>query len=255
MNRNYKTILITGASSGFGKATAEVLAKEGYKLILIARRIENLKKIKSKLGSNCLVYNVDVTDKNAVTNLFTNFPDDFKDIDILINNAGLAAGLDLAQDSSLEDWEAMINTNNLGLVYCTHFALQVMKIRNSGLIINIGSVAASAPYPKGNVYGATKAFVRQFSRNLRADLIGTNIKVSNIEPGMAETEFSIVRFKGDIEKANKLYENTRFLKAEDIANTIKWIIDQPENVNIDNIEIMPIDQTFGGLVIHRTNPK
>lgn len=255
MNKNYKTILITGASSGFGKATAEILSKAGYNLILVARRIDNLTELKSSLNSNCLVYKVDVTDKTEVSDFFSNLPDEYKKIDVLINNAGLAAGLDLAYDASLDDWESMIKTNNLGLVYCTHFVLQNMKLRNNGLIINIGSVAANTPYPRGNVYGATKAFVRQFSRNLRADLYGTNIKVSNIEPGMAETEFSVVRFKGDKDKASKVYENTRSLKAYDIANTIKWIIDQPENVNIDNIEIMPIDQTFGGLVIHRTNPK
>lgn len=176
-----------------------------------------------------------------------------KIIDILINNAGLARGLEPAIESDLEDWEIMVDTNIKGLLYFTRFALESMKERNSGLIINIGSVAATVPYKGGNVYGATKAFVRQFSRNLRADLFGTNIKVTNLEPGMAETEFSVIRFKGDIEKAKKVYEGTRSLTAEDIANTILWIIEQPLNVNIDNVEIMPIDQTFGGMVINRIN--
>jgi 3-hydroxy acid dehydrogenase/malonic semialdehyde reductase len=145
----------------------------------------------------------------------------------------------------------MIDTNIKGLTYITRYALDIMKVQNSGLIINIGSVASTIPYKGANIYGATKAFVRQFSRNLRTDLFGTNIKVTNIEPGMAETEFSVVRFEGDKEKAHKVYEGVRSLTAEDIAKTIKWVIDQPENVNIDNIEIMPIDQTFGGMAINR----
>jgi len=246
-----KTVLITGASSGFGEATAKLLSESGYKLILIARRKDKLEKLKKELKTEVHIEQTDVTKRGEVEKLFNNLPANFKNIDVLINNAGLAAGLDLAQNSDLDDWEKMIDTNNKGLVYCTNFALKTMKVRNAGLIINIGSVSGSAPYPKGNVYGATKAFVRQFSRNLRADLAGTDIKVSNIEPGAAETEFSIVRFKGDSEKAKQVYEKTRALQAIDIANTIKWIIEQPMRVNIDNIEIMPIDQTYAGLVTSR----
>jgi len=246
-----KTILITGASSGFGEATARLLSESGHRLILVARRKDKLEQLSKELKSEVYIHQADVTSRAEVENLFKSLPEIFKNIDVLINNAGLASGLDLAQDADLDDWDKMIDTNNKGLVYCTHFALKTMKKRNSGLIINIGSVAGSVPYPKGNVYGATKAFVRQFSRNLRADLAGTDIKVSNIEPGAAETEFSIVRFKGDLEKAKQVYENTRALQAIDIANTIKWIIDQPLRVNIDNIEIMPIDQTFAGMVTNR----
>lgn len=198
-----RTILITGASSGFGEATARLLSQKGHRLILLARRLDRLEKLKSELEENILISQVDVTDKKQVTNLFANLPQEFKKIDILINNAGLARGLDLAQDAQVEDWEEMIDVNIKGLVYVTRAALEIMKARNSGLIINIGSVAAHAPYPKGNVYGATKAFVKQFSKNLRADLAGTNIKISNIEPGIAETEFSVVRFKGDTEAAKK----------------------------------------------------
>lgn len=248
---NPKTILITGASSGFGEATARLLAQDGYNLILVARRIDRLTKLAEDLKVKTYVKQVDVTDKAQVAELFANLPVEFSKIDVLVNNAGLAAGLDLAQDANLADWENMIDTNINGLVYFTHFVLKGMIERNSGLIINIGSVAGSAPYPKGNVYGATKAFVRQFSRNLRADLLGTSIKVSNIEPGVAETEFSLVRFKGDEQKAKSVYENTRALLPEDIAATIKWIIDQPLRVNIDNIEIMPIDQSYAGLTLHR----
>lgn len=246
-----KTILITGASSGFGEATARLLSDRGFRLILVARRIEKLKKLKNELKSEVYIHQTDVTNRAGVENLFKNLPEKFQHIDVLINNAGLASGLDLSYDADLDDWEKMIDTNNKGLIYCTHFALKSMKERNTGLIINIGSVAGSVAYPKGNVYGATKAFVRQFSRNLRADLAGTDIKVSNIEPGAAETEFSIVRFKGDTEKAKQVYEKTRALQAIDIANTIKWIIEQPLRVNIDNIEIMPIDQTFAGMITTR----
>lgn len=245
-----KTILITGASSGFGESIARLLAKDN-KLILIARRKEKLEILKKELGTEIFIESVDVSNKDQVKKLFENLPEEFKNIDVLINNAGLASGLDLAQDADLEDWDKMIDTNNKGLVYCTHFVLKIMKERNSGVIINIGSVAGTMPYPKGNVYGATKAFVRQFSKNLRADLAGTDIKVTNIEPGAAETEFSIVRFKGDEEKAKKVYENTRALQSDDIANTVKWILDQPLRVNIDNIEIMPIDQTPAGFNITR----
>lgn len=246
-----RTVLITGASAGFGEAIAKLLAEQKHKLILVARRLEKLENLKNQLDTQTYIKAVDVTNKSQVQDLFENLPEEFKDVDVLINNAGLAAGLDLALDSSVEDWEVMIDTNNKGLIYFTHFALNIMKQRNTGTIINIGSVSGSAPYPKGNVYGATKAFVRQFSRNLRADLIGTDIKVSNIEPGAAETEFSIVRFHGDKEKAQKVYENTRALEAIDIANTVKWILDQPMRVNIDNIEIMPIDQTYAGLTTYR----
>lgn len=248
---NKKTILITGASAGFGKAAAELLAKDGHRLILVARRLDKLQELQVALETKVHVAALDVSDRSAVEALFVDLPEPYKDVDVLINNAGLAAGLDMAQDADLDDWETMIDTNIKGLTYFTRQALEVMKQRDAGHIINIGSVSGSAPYPKGNVYGATKAFVRQFSRNLRADLYGSSIRVSNIEPGAAETEFSIVRFKGDKDQAKKVYENARTLQAIDIAETIKWIIDRPLRVNIDNIEIMPIDQTYAGLIMYR----
>jgi len=251
MMKQSKTILITGASSGFGKATAQLLAKEGHKLILVARRKELLEKLKQELHTDVYIASVDVRDKNQVEEFFNNLPNAYKDIDVLVNCAGLARGLEVATEANIDDWELMVDTNIKGLLYFTRFALETMKTRNTGLIINLASVAAHVPYKGGNVYGATKAFVKQFSRNLRTDLFGTDIKVTNIEPGMAETEFSIVRFKGDLEKAKQVYEGTRSLTAEDIANTIVWVINQPLRVNIDNIEIMPIDQTFGGMVINR----
>jgi NADP-dependent 3-hydroxy acid dehydrogenase YdfG len=195
---------------------------------------------------------VDVTDKTQVKAFFDTLPDAFQDIDVLINNAGLAVGMSPAQDSDLEDWERMVDTNIKGLLYMTRSTLEIMKQRGNGLVINIGSVAAHLPYKGNNVYGATKAFVRQFSRNLRTDVFGTDIKITNIEPGMAETEFSDIRLKGDTDKAKAVYAGTRSLQPEDIANTIAWVINQPLRVNIDNIEIMPIDQTYGGAAINRS---
>lgn len=248
---NPKTILITGASSGFGRATAQLLAKDGHKLVLIARRKEKLDELKRSLKTNVFTAAVDVTNEQQVSDFFASLPEDFRSIDVLVNNAGLALGMEPAQDADLEDWEQMVDTNIKGLLYVTRPVLDIMKQRSEGMIINIGSVAGHLPYKGGNVYGATKAFVRQFSNNLRTDLFGTDIKVTNIEPGMAETEFASVRFKGDKEKADAVYADYRPLQAEDIANTIAWVINQPLRVNIDNIEIMPLDHTYGGAAINR----
>ena len=245
-----KTILITGASSGFGLATAELLAKDGHKLILLARRSDRLEQIKLKLKAEVHTATVDVTDKKQVHNFFKNIPADFQDIDVLINNAGLARGMELVQDGKLENWEEMIDTNIKGLLYVTHSTLDIMKRRNQGHIINIGSSAGANAYKGGNVYGGTKAFVRQFSRNLRTDLFGMNIRITNIEPGMAETEFATVRFR-DKDKAAEVYKDTRPLVAQDIAETILWVLSRPAHVNIDNVELMPTDQTFGGLIVNR----
>ena len=244
-------VLITGASSGFGRATAALLADKGYKLILLARRKERLDGLAKSLKTEVYTAAVDVTDKQQVADFFARLPQDFRDIDVLVNNAGLALGMDPAQDANLEDWEQMVDTNIKGLLYMTRSVLEIMKERGSGLIINIGSVSAHLPYKGGNVYGATKAFVRQFSRNLRTDVFGTDIKVTNIEPGMAETEFATVRFKGDTQKADAVYAGYRPLHPEDIASTIAWVIGQPLHVNIDNIEIMPLDQTYGGAALNR----
>lgn len=243
-----KTVLITGATSGFGQATAKLLKSKGYRLILIGRREDKLKQLE---GENTFTYPLDVRDRNSIDKFSKALPDEFQDIDILINNAGLALGLSDAVVADLDDWEKMVDTNIKGVLHFTKLVLPIMKEKNSGMIINIGSVAGHAPYKGGNVYGATKAFVKQFSKNLRADLYGTDIKVTNIEPGMAETEFSNVRFKGDNEKAKEVYKGMRPLTSEDIAETILWIIERPLHVNIDNIEIMPLDQTWGGLVVNR----
>lgn len=245
-----KTILITGASSGFGLATAQLLAKEKYKLILLARRKERLDELKSTLQTEVYTASVDVTDRQQVQDFFANLPEEFRDIDVVINNAGLALGMAVAQESSLDDWERMVDTNIKGVLYMTRAALDVFMPRNKGMIINIGSVAGEVPYKGGNIYSSTKAFVRHFSRNLRTDLLGTHIKVACIEPAAAETEFALVRFR-DQKMAKDYYQGWNPLKPEDIANTIKWIIDQPEHVNIDNVELMSMDQTFAGLVINK----
>jgi len=246
-----KTILITGATSGFGQAAARMLDKDNNRLILVGRRKDRLDEIKAKLHGDCYVAAFDITDEQGVAAFFEELQQQgWGEIDVLVNCAGLALGLDPAQEAKFEDWEQMVSTNITGLLRMTRPVLESMKQRGGGQIVNIGSVAATVPYKGGNVYGATKAFVRQFSRNLRTDLFGTGIKVTNIEPGAAETEFSIVRFK-DKQKADAYYKGWRPLQPEDIANAIAWAIDQPPHVNIDNIEIMPLDQTYAGMVLDR----
>ncbi|MBN2601252.1 MAG: SDR family oxidoreductase [Candidatus Marinimicrobia bacterium] len=249
----YKTILITGATSGFGKACAIKFAQNGWKLILTGRREDRLAKLYDELSQKTPVHtlSMDVRNRRDVFEKLLSIPDDFASIDVLVNNAGLALGLLPAHEADLDDWETMIDTNIKGLVYCTRTILPKMVERNRGLIINIGSIAGNWPYPGGNVYGATKAFVQQFSRNLRSDLLGKNIRVTNIEPGIAETEFSIVRYHGDEEEAKKVYQNTKALSAEDIADIIWWLANSPEHVNINQLEVMPTLQAWGPLNIFR----
>jgi 3-hydroxy acid dehydrogenase/malonic semialdehyde reductase len=249
------TILITGASSGFGEATARLLATGGHQLVLVARRKDRLEKIAAELeagdsGARVHVAACDVTDAAQIECLFAELPAQFAGIDVLINSAGLALGMGPAQDSDLAEWNRMVDTNIKGLMTITHHALPGLTKRGSGLIVNLGSAAAFMPYRGGNVYGGTKAFVRQFSRGLRTDLLGTGVKVTNIEPAMAETEFSVVRY-GDAVQAKAYYDGMHPLSADDIARTIAWVIDQPAHVNIDNVEVWPLDQTYGGTTVHR----
>lgn len=245
-----KTVLITGASSGFGLKTAEILAKEGYRLILVARRKNILERLKRELPTKAYIAALDVTNKKQVAAFFGELPKEFKNIDILVNSAGMASGMGPIQESEIDALEQMVDTNIKGLLYITQPVIKTMIQQGGGLIVNIGSVSSSMPYKGGHVYGGTKAFVRQFSRNLRIDLFGTGIKVSNIEPGAAETEFSIVRFK-DEQKAKDYYKGWTPLTGEDVARTIVWVIDQPEHVNIDNIEILPLDQTHAGAMLNK----
>jgi 3-hydroxy acid dehydrogenase/malonic semialdehyde reductase len=245
MNNNIpKTILITGATSGFGKATAKLFNEKGWKTIITGRRADRLEELAKELGEKSLPLPFDISDRRAVKSAIQNISPNFNNISVLCNNAGLALGLEGADNANLDDWDQMIDTNIKGLVYATRTILPLMVENGEGHIINLGSVAGSYPYPGGNVYGGTKAFVSQFSLNLRADLVGKGINVTSVEPGLAETEFSIVRFKGDKEKASQVYQNTRSIKAEDIAETIYWVATRPKNINVNKIEIMAGDQAF-----------
>lgn len=249
-----QTIFITGASAGFGAACARIFAREGNRLVLTARRIEPLIRLQGELSAVCEVHisPLDVTDREAVKAAIETLPERFREIDVLINNAGLALGLEPADRADLDDWERMVDTNVKGLMYCTRIILPGMVARNRGHIVNISSTAGEWPYPGGNVYGGTKAFVTQFSRNLRCDLMGTRVRVTCIQPGMAETEFSKVRFKGDDEKAAGVYAGTQPLTAGDIAETVAWVVDRPAHVNINTLELMCVDQAWGPFAIHRS---
>jgi 3-hydroxy acid dehydrogenase/malonic semialdehyde reductase len=245
-------VFVTGASAGFGAAIARTFVKGGHRVIAAARRKERLVALSEELGDAVLPIELDVRDGDAVRNAVASLPEAFARIDVLVNNAGLALGLEPAQRAKLDDWQNMIDTNCAGLVAVTHAVLPGMVERNRGHVFNIGSVAATYPYPGGNVYSATKAFVRQFSLNLRADLAGTALRVTDIEPGLCGgTEFSNVRFKGDDDKAAAVYKDVQPLTAEDIADSIYWIATRPAHVNINAIELMPVAQTFGPLQIHR----
>ena len=245
-------VLITGASAGFGAEMARKFVQHGHKVIAAARRKDRLEALASELGPALLPVEMDVTSKDAINAALAALPADWKDIDVLVNNAGLALGTEPAHNASLEEWETMIDTNCKGLVTMTRQILPQMVARDSGLIINIGSIAGAYPYPGGNVYGATKAFVDQFTLNLRADLVGTGVRATNIAPGLCGgTEFSNVRFRGDDAAAAKVYEGTAPLTAADIAEAAYWIATLPPHVNINVIEMMPTCQGFAGFTIKR----
>lgn len=246
------TILVTGASAGFGASISRTLVKAGYQVIGAARRQDKLQHLSQELGAAFLPLEMDVTDTNSVDQALASIPEQWAQIDLLVNNAGLALGMEVAQEANFADWERMIHTNVLGLTYVTRKILPQMVQNDKGYIINLGSTAGSWPYKGGNVYGATKAFVRQFSLNLRTDLVGTRIRVTNVAPGLCgDTEFSNVRFRGDEDRAQAVYENISYLKPEDIANTVLWLYQTPAHVNVNHIEIMPVSQTFAGLSVTR----
>ena len=245
------TALVTGATSGIGEACALSLSEQGVRLILVGRREDRLHSLAARLPtpSHCLV--LDVRSREDVEAALASLPAGFADVDVLVNNAGLGLGLEPAHEASLEDWEAMIDTNCKGLVYMTRALLPGMVRRNRGHIVNLGSVAATYPYPGGNVYGATKAFVHQFSQNLKADLVGTRVRVTDVQPGMVESEFSLVRFKGDSERAGKVYSGMEALTPADIADVVVWCVTRPARVNINVVELMPADQAFGPFNVKR----
>jgi 3-hydroxy acid dehydrogenase / malonic semialdehyde reductase len=246
-----QVVVITGATGGFGSAFAHRFAALGAKLVLTGRRTERLQELTDELGTPVHTVELDVRDRAAVEQIFGNLPAEFAAIDLLINNAGLALGTEPAQQADPADWETMIDTNDKGLVLCTRAVLPGMIERGRGHIVNIGSTAGSYPYPGGHVYCASKAFVKQFSLALRADLQGTGVRVTNIEPGMVETDFSLVRFKGDREKAGKVYAGTTPLTADDVAEAVFWCATLPPHFNVNRVEIMPTTQAPGPLSIHR----
>jgi len=248
-----KTALITGASAGLGLAIAKSLSEAGYQLLLVARRESKLIELASSLPTQCHVIACDINNFDQLTAALDARPDSFKDIDLLVNNAGLALGLETADKTNWNDWQTMIQTNCMALSFLTRQILPGMVERNNGHIINVGSAAGSYAYKGGNVYGASKAFVDHFTMNLRADLIGKKIRVTNLAPGLVgETEFSYVRFNGDAEKAEAFYENCDALTPEDVANSVLWVASLPEHVNVNRLDIMPTCQAPAGLVVDKT---
>lgn len=249
-NLHNKVILITGATSGFGRALALLAAKEGARVIAAGRRKERLAAL-AKESANIYPLVLDIRDIQDMKKALADLPPEYAAIDVLVNNAGLALGFESFEKQDADNNQQMIDTNISGLVHLTHAVLPGMIARGSGYIVNVSSIAGSYPYPGGNVYGGTKAFVTQFSLNLRADLVSKNIRVTSIEPGMCDTEFSLVRFAGDQQKANNVYEGMTPLSAEDIANTILWCISQPAHVNINRLEVMPTQQAFSPFAVSR----
>lgn len=239
------SILITGASSGIGAATARELAREfpAAKLMLTGRRQDRLEKICAEIGQDrAKAFTFDIRVRSQVEKFVKENEADLKNLSVLINNAGLAAGLASFQDASLEDWEAMIDTNLKGLLYITRAILPFMIKNKEGHIVNLGSIAGREVYPKGHVYNATKFAVRALNEGLRIDTLGSGVRVTSIDPGMVETEFSLVRFKGDQEKAKSVYAGMKPLRAEDIAEAIAWSLKRPKHVNVQEILLMPTDQ-------------
>ncbi len=246
------TALVTGATSGFGHAIAQRLVRDGHRVIAAGRRADRLDALQRDLGQCLLPLTLDVTDAAAVAALPGSLPEGWREVDVLVNNAGLALGLDPAQNADLDQLDRMIATNVTGLVHMTRALLPGMVARNRGHVVNLGSVASSYPYPGGHVYGGTKAFVKQFSLNLKADLVGSFVRVTDVEPGLCGgTEFSTVRFSGDDARAAAVYKGTEPLTADDIAETVSWVVSLPRHVNINRIEMMPTCQAPGPLAIKR----
>lgn len=244
--------LVTGASSGFGWEICHRLARQGYQVIAAARRTDKLQALQQELGDCLFPLTLDVCDPQAVAQALAVVQEKFGALDALINNAGLALGLEKADEAHFADWQTMIDTNVTGLARVTHAFLPLIRKSPRGHIVNLGSVAGTYPYPGGNVYGATKAFVAQFSLNLRADLAGSGVRVTDIQPGLCSgTEFSAVRFRGDTDRASALYQGVQALTAADVAEAVAWVLSQPVHVNINSIEMMPTAQSFSPLHIAR----
>jgi len=247
-----RTVFVTGASSGFGAAVARRFAASGARVVASARRAERLAELAAELGPLLLPVTLDVRDRSAVSEVVAGLPAEFAEIDVLVNNAGLALGQEPAQSADLDDWDQMIDTNCKGLVYCTRAILPGMVARKRGHVISLGSVAGTYPYPGGNVYGGTKAFVHQFSIALRSDVHGTGVRVTCVEPGMADTEFSTVRFHGDKERAGSVYAGMQPMTADDIAESIYWAATMPPHVNVNVIELMATAQSWAAYQVARS---
>lgn len=250
-----RTVLVTGASSGIGAAIARRFGQHGDRVILAARRKERLDVLAQEIaqsGGSAHVLPLDVRDRAAVEASLSSLPEPFHEVDVLVNDAGGALGLEPAHEARLDEWETMIDVNVKGLIYVTRTLLPGMVARDRGHVINIGSVAASYPYPGGNVYGACKAFVKQLSLNLRADLLGKRVRVTDVEPGMVETEFSLVRFRGDEERAKAVYRGAEVMRPEDVADVVHYCASAPAHVNVNRIEIMPVMQAFSPFAVKRS---
>ena len=247
------TILVTGASAGFGAAMARRFVRDRHRVIAAARRLDRLQALHDELGGAILPLKLDVADAARVAALPSSLPPEWREVDVLINNAGGALGLDPAHKANLQDWDQMVAVNVSGMMHITRALLPGMVERNRGHIINISSVAATYPYPGGNAYGACKAFVTQFSLNLRADLVGSAVKVTDLEPGLVGgTEFSVTRFGGDEARASAVYAGTVPLTADDIAEAAAWVVGLPPHMNVNLMEIMPTCQAPGPLAIKRS---
>ncbi len=248
-------VLITGASSGIGAACAQVFAQAGAKLILTARRLDRLEQLADQLtkefASQIRLLSFDVGDRHQVESVLSNLPTDWAAIDILINNAGLSRGLDQLQTGNIQDWEEMIDTNLKGLLYVTRTLLPGMIQRGRGHIVNLGSIAGRQTYPGGNVYCASKAAVRAISEGLKQDLLGTPVRVTEVQPGLVETEFSLVRFHGDRDRADRVYQNLTPLTPADVADVVFFCVTRPAHVNISEVMLVPVDQANATLVHRR----
>jgi 3-hydroxy acid dehydrogenase/malonic semialdehyde reductase len=246
-------VLITGASSGFGSAVAERFAARGVRVVLAARRLDKLRALQHRLGEKAVALELDVRDTARICEALASLPSEFREVDCLINNAGLALGISPAQAADPGHWERMIETNCLGLAAMTRAVLPGMVERGRGHVINIGSVAGRYPYPGANVYGATKAFVHQFSLALRSDLHGTGVRVSCLEPGMCGgTEFSQVRFEGDASRAAAVYKGMQPIMPQDIAESVEWLATRPQHLNVNVLEMMPTQQSLGVFQVARS---
>jgi 3-hydroxy acid dehydrogenase/malonic semialdehyde reductase len=243
---------VTGATSGFGEAITRRFVAEGLRVVATGRRAGRLAALRDTLGDAVYPLELDVRDRDAVFAAVASVPEDLRPARIVVANAGLALGLEPADKADLDDWETMVDTNVKGLMYTVRALLPQMVEAGGGHVVTMGSVAGTYPYPGGNVYGATKAFVGQFMLNLRADLLGANVRVTTVEPGLAETEFSLVRFKGDAAKAAAPYKGIEPLNADDVAECVYWAALLPRRVNVNRIQVMPVMQAFGPLAVKRS---